>query len=157
MSESRVQHNWWAILVATIVAFLFAAGWFTALMAPWLKGVGRTADWFKTTGVPAWVSPAGAFVLTFVIAIAISTVMQLTGPHTARRGVRTAFLLWVGFICTTLGTEYLYELRPMLFVINAGYYLIAMTSMGIIIGIWHKKGAAIGSVSSADRIKAVVS
>lgn len=153
MSESRVHHNWWALLVATIVVFLFAAGWYSALMGPWLKGIGRTAEWFKATGVPAWVSPLGAFVLTFVMSIAISCVTQLTGALTVRRGIRTAFLLWVGFIVTTFGTEYIYELRPFMFVINAGFWLIGMTAMGIIIGAWRKKGAV---VLSEDRAKAVV-
>ncbi|HEY2861267.1 MAG TPA: DUF1761 domain-containing protein [Terracidiphilus sp.] len=154
MSESRVQHNWWALLVATIVAFLFAAGWYSALMPQWLKGVDRTTEWFKATGVPGWVSPLGAFALTFLMAIAISCVTQLTGPQTPMRGMRVGFLLWLGMIVPAFGTEYLYELRPFMFVINAGFNLVAMVAMGIIIGVWKKKGVP---VASPDRIKAVVS
>jgi hypothetical protein len=153
MSESRVQHNYWAILVAAIVGFLFAAGWYSALMQPWLKGVGRTAEWFRATGVPTWIAPAGAFALTFVMAIAVSCLIQLTGPQTMRRGMKTGFLLWLGFICTSFGTEYLYELRPFMFVINAGFYLVAMTAMGIIIGAWKKKRATVAP--SEERLKAV--
>jgi len=153
MSESRVQHNYWAILVATIVAFFLAAGWYTALTQPWLKGIGRTAEWFRATGVPPWVSPAGAFVFTFVMAIAISYVIQVTGPQTMERGMKTGFLLWLGFICTALGTEYLYELRPFMFVINAGFWLISMVIMGVILGAWKKKRTA---QLSQERAKAVV-
>jgi len=152
MHDMSVRHNYWAILVATIVCFLLAAGWYTFFMQAWLAGISRTMEWFEHSGVPTWISPVCAFILAALMAIAISCVVQLTGPQTAGRGMKVGFLLWLGFVCTVLGTEYVYELRPVMFGLNAGFWLIAMPVMGAIVGGWKKKVAV--AVAGAERAEA---
>ncbi len=154
MHDMRVRQNYWAILTAGIFSFLLAAGWYTVFMEAWLRGISRTMDWFKTSGVPTWISPVGAFVLALLMATAISCVVQMTGVQTAARGIKVGFLLWLGFVCTCLGTEYIYELRPGMFALNAGFWLIAMPIMGAIVGGWKKK-AAVGSAASEHRAQTV--
>lgn len=153
MSDSRVQRNIWAIAVAALASFVLAAGWYTVFLQPWLNGISRTLAALKATGVPEWVPYAVALVLAALMATGIDCVVQLTGPQSAGRGIKVGFLLWLGFVFTTLAIEYTYEVRPMLFAINAGYWLLSMLVMGAIVGGWKKRAAKPALVS--DRGKTV--
>jgi hypothetical protein len=86
-----------------------------------------------------------------LMAAAISCVTQLTGRQTAGRGIRAGVLLWLGFVSTALGTEYMYEARPRMFVLNAGYWLISMVVMGAIVGGWRKRLPA--GVGAAETVR----
>jgi hypothetical protein len=155
VSEPRVRQNYWAILVATIVSFGLAAVWYQTFMQAWLEGVSRTMEWFKSSGVPTWAPPLVAFVMAGLMATALSCVTQLTGRQTAARGARVGFLLWLGFVCTALATEYMYEVRPRMFLLNAGYWLISMVVSGAIVGGWSKKLPPRVSATTPTRDKVV--
>jgi Protein of unknown function (DUF1761) len=152
MTESRVRHNPWAILVATLASFVLAAAWYSVLLQPWLRGINRTLESLKATGVPEYVPYLVALVMAAVMAIAISCVTQLAGRQTLGGGMKTGALLWLGFIFTSLAIEYTYEVRPRLFAINAGYWLLSCVVMGAIIGAWKKK---VPAAQSADHSAAV--
>ena len=140
MAQSNVRQNYWAILVAGTACFLFAAGWFTAFMMPWLAGTGRTIESLKAAGINPALQYGTAFVAAAVIAAALSRVIQLTGPQTALRGIKVAAIMWVGFVLTTWATEYVFEARTLkLLGINAGFWLLGMMLMGVIVGAWKKK------------------
>ena len=141
IQSSRVRLNYLAILVAAIACFLLEAGWYTFFMQTWLNGIGRTMEWLMR---PEESHPAlqygTAFISAAVIATAISSVIQLTGPQTALRGIKVGALLWFGLIFTTLSTEYVFEVRPLsLLGINGGFWLLGMALMGAIVGAWKKK------------------
>jgi len=155
MNESRVRQNYWAILVATLASFVIAATRYSIFLQPWLRGISRTLADLKATGLPEWAPYIVALVMAGVMATAISCVTQLTGPQTGARGIRVGFLLWLGFVCTSLATEYAYEVRPLLFAINAGYWLLAMMVMGFIVGAWKKKSATAAPASTSDRARAI--
>jgi len=83
---------------------------------------------------------ATALVASAVIAAAISRITQSTGPQTARRGIKVAAMLWVGFVLTTIATEYVFEVRTLkLLGVNAGFWLLGMMLMGAIVGAWKMK------------------
>ena len=139
-STSRVRQNYLAIVLAAIACFLLEAGWYSIFIQPWLNGIGRTSQWLMSTGVNPAVQYAVALVAEAVIAAAISCITQLTGPQTALRGIKVAAMLWVGFVLTTLSTEYVFEVCPWsLLGINAGFWLAGMMLMGAIVGGWKKK------------------
>lgn len=139
-TQSRVQQNYWAILVAAIACFVFEAVWYSIFLQQWLSGIGRTHESLMATGVNPYLQYSTALVSAAVVATAISCVTQLTGPQTALRGIRAAVLLWLGFVLTTWATEYVYEVRPWsLLGINAGVWLFGMVIMGAIVGGWKKK------------------
>ena len=140
-SSSGVRQNYWAILVAAIACFLFEAVWYTIFMHQWLEGIGRThQSLMSDPGFNPALQYATALVASAVIAAAISRITQSTGPQTARRGIKVAAMLWVGFVLTTIATEYVFEVRTYtLFAINTGFWLVGMTIMGAIVGAWKKK------------------
>ena len=156
MSEdSRVRQNWWANIVAAIAVFVFEAGWYSLFLKQWLSGTGRTMEWLVATGVNPLYQYATALVACVVMAAAISCVVQLTGPQTAWRGMRVATALWMGFVITTWATEYVFEVRPWsLLFINAGFWLVGMNLMGLIVGAWKKKVPAAAPRETRATMKA---
>ena len=91
---------------------------------------------------------AGVFLLTArrsqaILAIALSWIIQATGPQTATRGATIAAALWFGFIFTTWATEYAFEARSIsVLAINTGYVLVGMLLMGLVLGGWKAKPRA---------------
>ena len=76
-----------------------------------------------------------ALVAAAVVAAAISRIVQFTGEQTALRGIKVAAMLWVGFVLTTWGTEYAFEVRTLcIYAINDGFWLLGMPLMGAIVG-----------------------
>ena len=72
-----------------------------------------------------------ALVSAAIMAIAISTVTQLTGPLNARRAIKTGALLWFAFVFTTWSTEYIFEVRSFaLLAINTGFWLLGHDADG---------------------------
>jgi hypothetical protein len=127
-------------VVAAIACFLFEAGWYSFFLHSWLDGIGRTMQWLEASGVNPAVQYGTALLSAAVMASAISCVTQLTGPQTALRGMRAGALLWLGFVLTTLSTEYIFEVRTWsLLGVNAGFWLGGMVVMGAIVGGWKKK------------------
>jgi hypothetical protein len=139
-TQSNVRQNYFAILVAAVVCFLFEMGWYSFFLQPWLGGIGRTSQWLTNTGINPALQFAAALVAEALVAAAISRVIQLTGPQTALRGIKVAALVWLGFIFPAFSVEYVFEVRPWsLLGINAGFWLLGMILMGAIVGGWKKK------------------
>ena len=76
-----------------------------------------------------------AFLLGLVAAINLAMFM---GPEADLSfGAFAGFAAEAGWVATFVGTHYLFERRSFkLFLINAGYSIVALTVMGIIIGAW---------------------
>jgi hypothetical protein len=136
----RVRQNYLAILVAAIACFLFEAGWYSLFLQTWLNGIGHTREWLMGTGINPALQFATAILCEALIATAISCVTQLTGAQTWLRGIQVAALLWLGFVLTTIATEYVFEVRPLsLLAVNGGFWLLGMILEGAIVGAWKKK------------------
>ncbi len=138
--------HYWAILVAALAHFMLGALWFTALSAPWLRGLGTTKEEMmaKAGGGPSPLPYITAFVCNLLMAYVLWWVINATGRATLARGIRIGLLMWLGFVATTFLTEYSFELRPhSLYVINAGYALVGFVIMGAIIGAWPRKPAVV--------------
>ena len=135
-----VRHNPVAILVATLIYFFLGAVWFTTFMNPWLAGIGRTMAELKASGAPPWLGYVVALLMTAILAIALSWIIQATGPQSATRGATIAATLWFGFVFTTWATEYAFEARGLtILAINTGYPLVGMLLMGLVVGAWKAK------------------
>ena len=139
----KVRHNPAAIAVATLIYFFLGAAWFTLFMNPWLAGIGRTIAELKGSGAPPWLGYVVALVMTAILAVALSWIIQSTGRQTATRGATIAAALWFGFVFTTWATEYAFEARGIsILAINTGYPLVGMLLMGLVLGGWRAKPRA---------------
>jgi hypothetical protein len=139
---SNVKLNWLAILVAAFASVFLELVWISIFIIPWLAGIGRTNDAIFAIAIPA-VQYGVAFLCSVVAAIVLSILTQLTGPQTAKRGILIAILVWLGFVATTWGREYIFEVRTFqIYFINAGHSLLDLILMGAITGAWKAKRTA---------------
>lgn len=141
MSDSRVRHNYWAILLAAIASFVLEAVWYSVFLQQWLRGINRTLDSLKATGMNEYLQYLVALVMAVLVATGLSCAIQLSGPQTAGRGVKVGLLVWLAFMFTILGTEYVFEVRMQLMAINAGFWLLDCMLVGAIVGGWKKRAA----------------
>ena len=79
----------------------------------------------------------GALLMSFVLAHAIifaTTYMQITGVLS---GIIVGFMNWLGFVVPVSIGPVLWERKPWtLWLINAGYYLVALVTVGALLATW---------------------
>jgi hypothetical protein len=105
------------------------------LSKPWMTAQGFTPESMKagTSALPYIL----VFAANLIMAIALAGVIGHlgVGEVTLKNGVISAFLLWLGFIATTLAANYGFGRRPLkLYLIDAGHWLAVLIVQGIIIG-----------------------
>jgi len=127
--------NVWAIVAATISAFLIGGLWYS----PALLG----AAWKRANGFSSDPAPAGAkgFLIAFLLSLvmAINLAMFLNAPGTTLAfGAAAGFLAGAGWVAVGIGIVAVFEHRSWKYVlINGGYLTVALTVMGVILGAWR--------------------
>ena len=130
------QFNLWAVLVAALIQWVLGALWYSLFFAkPWMAAVGHTPGERPKGAVFAMVSSfVGGLILSFILA----HLVIWSNAMTWCRGAFIGGICWLGFIAVPLFSEKLYERRPFtLFAINAGYWLVALISSGIVLAVWR--------------------
>ena len=127
--------NYWAILVAALSTFLIGGLWYSPAVfgKAWMKENGFTEEDMKKGNM------AKIFGLAFFLGlIAAFNLAMFMGPEDrAEMGALWGFLAGFGWVATFVGTHYLFERKSFkLFLINAGYSVVALTVMGVIIAAW---------------------
>lgn len=131
--------NWWAILLAAGASFLFGGAWYGALSKIWMDAAGLDEAKLKGSGSP---SPA-PFVITFAAQIVMAWVLAGLLLHMAKGGLPgnvkngtiSAFLIWLGFVVTTLVVNHQFQMQKrMLTLIDAGHWLGVLLIQGAILG-----------------------
>jgi hypothetical protein len=137
---SNIRLNWVAILVAAIASFIFEALWYSIFMNEWLAGIGRTREWLMSSGMSPALQYGVAILCAVIMATVVSICIQGSGEHSARRGIIIGALAWLGFVATTVATEYIFEVRTLqIYAVNAGFWLFDLVLIGAIVGAWKKK------------------
>jgi Protein of unknown function (DUF1761) len=125
----------WAILLAATGGYIVGAFWYWGFSKPWMEAQGFTAESLKyDTSVFSYLL---VFIANLIIATALAGVIGHlgVGEVTLKNGVISAFLLWFGFIATTLAANYSFGRRPLkLYLIDAGHWLAVLIVQGIVIG-----------------------
>lgn len=133
--------NFWAILVATLSTFVIGGLWYSPMLFgnAWMNAAGVSEQEIQEG------NKAKIFGLAFIfeLIMAFNLAMFLTGsPEAAEQmnagaGAFYGFLTGFGWIFFTLAVNSLYEYRPWKYIfINGGYWTIAFTLMGLILGAW---------------------
>ena len=128
--------NWLAIIVATVTAFVLGGAWYAKGLfgSAWMQDVGLTEEDANSANMPK--TFGGAFVLQLIAAMTLATL--LGSESTWLSGLHTGLVVGIGFLATAYGVTYLFEQRSLrLFMINAGYNVVLLAIMGVIIGAWH--------------------
>ncbi len=126
--------NWLSIIAAGVSAFLIGGVWYGPLFGrTWMKEFGFTEEDLKQRNVPK------TFGLSLVLALfaAINLDMFIGAEASLSFGAMAGLLAGIGWVATFMGIIYLFEMRSLAaFLINAGYCVIALTTMGAILGAW---------------------
>jgi hypothetical protein len=135
--------NYWAVIGATIVAFVLGGVWFGPLFGKqWMRLVGITHEQMeaaKEKGVKGmWRSYAlmavGTLVMAYVLAHVIAYAAVFSGSSGADAGIAAGVSVWVGFVAPVMLGTVLWEGRPWKYwFITGGYYLVSLIVMGIIL------------------------
>ncbi|MFZ6001689.1 MAG: DUF1761 domain-containing protein [Bacteroidota bacterium] len=131
----EVQLNYLAILVSALSTFVIGGVWYSPAVfgKAWMRENGFKEEDMKRGNMALIFG--GAFVLGLISAINLAMFM---GPENdPTMGALWGFLAGAGWVATFVGTHYLFERRSMkLFLINAGYSIVALTIMGVILAAW---------------------
>jgi uncharacterized membrane protein len=128
--------NWWAIIVAAVSTFILGGLWYSKILfaRPWMEVSGMTEEKARQSN-PAKIF-GGSFLLTIIAAVNLALFL---GPKSDLAfGIAAGAATGLGWIVPAFGVVYFFEQRPFKqLLINGGYWAIAFTIMGAIIGAWH--------------------
>ena len=123
-----------AVLAAALVNFAIGGLWYSplAFSRAWVAAAGLDEERLRQ-------APMGR---VFVLAFAAALVMALNLAAFIGAGKGVGFAVFaglaagLGWVAMALGVTYLFERRPLrLWLINAGYLVVAFTAMGLVIGL----------------------
>ena len=127
--------NYLAIIVAALSTFIIGGVWYSPAVfgKAWMKENGFTEESLKNSNMLKIFGTA--FILGLVAAFNLA--MFLGPEDRIPYGAFYGFLAGFGWVAMFIGTHYLFERRSFrLFLINAGYAVVALTVMGVIIAAW---------------------
>jgi hypothetical protein len=131
-----MEFNYWAVLLASLSTFLLGGIWYSPAVfgKAWMKENGFTEEGMKNSNM------AKIFGLAFILALisAVNLAMFIGREKDVVMGAVWGFAAGFGWVATFVGTHYLFERKSFtLFLINAGYSVVALTIMGVIIVLFN--------------------
>lgn len=132
--------NWLAVIAAAVVAWLFGAAWYMGLSKPWLKAARLDPATMKKSPLPFVISFIAELIMAYIMALVVGAMTG--GEPTLLAGLVFGFVLWLGFVATTLSANHRYQdFGWDLTLIDGGPWLGVLLIIGVVIG-WF--GAAAG-------------
>ena len=134
----EVQVNYLAVIVMAVAVQAVGALWYSPLLfsKAWVADVGISEEKLKEGGAAR--PMIGALVASLVMAYVLAHFVVYTKSTTVATGLQCGFWTWLGFVATSIGTNYLFERRPLrLFLVNSGYNLVSLLGMGAVLAVWQ--------------------
>jgi hypothetical protein len=131
--------NYLAILVSGIVFMIVGTLWYGPFFGKsWMKLINMTPESMKGSSKG---SMARSMILVFIVALVTSFVLAVLLKTllitTISGAIMLAFLLWLGFVATTMLHRVLFEKSSMnLYAINASQSLVAMLLGSLVLVAW---------------------
>lgn len=129
--------NLWAILAATVSAFVIGGAWYSPLLfhKAWMRA-NRFSEQDVAGGNQGKIFGL-AFIFTLIMAFNLAMFLNDDKTNMAW-GATAGFLAGFGWAALGLSIVALFERRPWQYmVINGGYLTVALVVMGAIIGGWR--------------------
>ena len=126
--------NYLAVIIAALAGFGLGAVWYMVLSKPWMQAAGKTeAD--RPRGTAQALPFAISIISLIIMAWMLAGLMGHLGDITVRGGMITGFFVWLGFVITTMGVNHAFGgAKPMLTLIDGGYWLAVLLIQGAVIG-----------------------
>jgi hypothetical protein len=125
--------NWLSVIIAAVSAFMVGGLWYGPLFGKaWAEGFGLSDEYLASRNMPMVFGVS--LLLSFIAAINLE--MFIGAEATLAFGVFAGFAAGFGWVAAFLGILYLFEKRTLkVFLINGGYCVVALTTMGAILGV----------------------
>jgi hypothetical protein len=129
--------NYWAILVAAVVAFIFSSLYYSPVL---LGNVWRAVDAAATAGTkPSIAKALIELARTVVIAFVLARVMALMMSTDLKSAVQLAMWLWFGFSAMMWVGAIMWEKTPwQVAAIHSGDWLVKTVLIAAILGVWRR-------------------
>lgn len=140
-----VAVNYWAILACGAASMALGVLWYGPVFGTqWRALMGFTQAQLEAAQKDQGqmyqnyaIMFVGAMVMAFVLSRGIAFGNAYLGSSGTGSALISAFWFWVGFVAPITMGPVLWEKKPwMLWVLNAGYYLVLMLVMAVIISLW---------------------
>jgi len=129
--------NYWAVLMAAVAAWMLGALWYSLLAKPWMAaaGVAKASIESNAGSIRGFLPFVVAFVAALVMAWVLAGIMGHLGQLSIKNGVGSGAFCWLGFTIPAMAANYTFgQRRPLLLLIDGGYWLAALVVMGVVIG-----------------------
>jgi len=144
--------NYAAVAASAAGYWVLGALWYSPLLfaRPFIALKGWTPEEVAAVQAASHATEIGvAFAGSLVLAYVLAHCVKFTGAETARGGMLTGFWLWLGLVLTTNLDTVLFEGRPLgLYLINNGYHLAGMLSMGALLAVWRRRDVRVPAFQS---------
>jgi hypothetical protein len=129
--------NYVHILVATLVYFVLGALWYSVLFQkPWVRLNNIVMNEESRKGMPKVF--AFTFLLNLIATVATACVLYFVQPVSIIAAIKVGALLGFGFVGSVTALNNMYLKRPfMLTIIDAGYNIVSIILVSIILTMWH--------------------
>lgn len=133
-------HNFVAILVSAVVAFLIGGLWYSPMLfaKQWMAAHAHTPEDVAKLKAEAPKAYAISFLAFLIMAAILQLVLNHLDAHDWHRGALWGAHIWLGFAFTIGLMANVYSGKKFaVFAIDAGYQLVYLVIMGAILGQWH--------------------
>lgn len=134
----KMVSSYLAVLVASVVAFVIGFLWYSPLLFGriWIKLMGFSKNEIrKAKNKNMTLVMILGFLSTVVMAYFLNYLINSLGYTDAVSGGLIGFIVWLGFLATTMLGSVLWEGKPFsLYLINTTHHLVNYVVMGAILG-----------------------
>ena len=112
------------------------AAWYMAFAKPWMaaRGWASKDEMLAQQGKPSPVPFVISFVAELVMAWALAGIIGHAGPVTVANGLISGFLVWLGFVATTMLVNHSFGgQKRALTLIDSGHWLAVLLMQGLVI------------------------
>jgi hypothetical protein len=136
--------NYWPVLIAAIVSFVFGAVWYSSLSRQWIAAQEKSsADMEKAKAemgpvpVPYIIAFVALLIMAWMFAGVLLHLARGGMAVTIRAGMISGFFLWFGFVITTMVVNHAFQgAKRSLALIDGGHWLGVLLIQGAILGWW---------------------
>ena len=134
-----IEINYLAVVVAALVAFILGWLWYMPLFGKAFRQARGITDEMAAAGQKEMGKTMTVIaVCELIMAWAIGVFVGYTHLITWMQGLKLGALCWLGFALTYGLIETMTSRRKMAaFYIDAGYWLVTLVIMAVILSVWH--------------------
>lgn len=136
----EVAINWWAVLVSMVASVVIGFMWYGPLFGKaWMKEMNmHMPDKTQNMTKPIVMSLVGAFFMAYVLNHSLVFASAYLNASGVSAGLMGAFWNWLGFMAPIYLGVVAWEGKSWkLFFISAGYWLVLLLVMSVILTSWR--------------------